>query len=826
MNHKLPRISEQGSRRRIRTQTLSIGLALTLLLTTFTVLFTPTAAMAERGEPSNYDEQRFINAGFNTNYISFEFYSTSDRLARNQTGDQGMTWEVAGPKDFDSKRVANWNADYLPPGTEYERPRSRGEQREAVMEDMRHSCLRGPQAAACGWTWYQPGGIAESYFGHAKNFRTNGWMLYLGFQFDPMWVIHLEDANGGLPWASRWWDGEEVVREYNYGTTATVGRMKEFIRGEMTSDEGSDYYRHMMGRALEYLNIVYAAVPDDYPIEWLAIPREFHNICLEPVGRDQYGTMQFTPVLPVKFMGAAPTPQERALTCPSHDDGYWEYRYESEIAGYSDPSETRINAPYAMWTAIEDQSPSGVGSRPFDTQREQALTPLGQLLTDLCATREEQCDDGTVFTDAEIQQLLSAASRSHDVAAPRINLTDNNRQALADGRLVQVSEQTQSVLITRTGTRDRYMRRWMGTKTYYDEHGRAFAVNTTGDWQWANMPERDRDASESRFELGTPSFNSGYQILVNHCNGDSFRQVAGDRSIDDRAVGNELFTGFYLAGTAVSDVYGVNGTRPWGVAGPTAETGFYDKVCSYQGVRTDSATEQPTTAKVDGDTNVFRDGQLQHLPTSYFTPVSDGWVQYQGDGPVGFTSTRWEGGTPVPGQFFLAGKSCTNGSYSKDYFGASTAKVPVLKQWDIRNFSSSTVTMGEGCYREFGTRGVWASDKYKPQVLTMKWDFRPEVQTITPTRDIGVNGDDASYTAEVVGARVRGQVTSHNHPTITISKARQGDYLLHTGSGTENLLDVPVPYGVSLDDLGRWTTAPNMFDPHYYAVSLVRAIGS
>lgn len=804
----------------------------TLLAALAFVVLSPIAAHADspydRLEKSDYSETTYSEAQFEPTFADFIFYASSDRLAREQKGDTGMTWAVAGPKDFDSKVARNAN---LPAGEEYIRPRGAKEQYQAVMADLRESCRKGPAAAYCvdqGDAWlnyaYSNQGLIESFFNHSIDYRTGTWIA--GYSIGPVWVIHLEDINGGLPWVYKGADDANGERNYNYGSNATVGKMKDFIRQQIASPAGSDYYRYMMQRGLMYLDLIYGSRPDSYPIEYLAIPREPENVCLEVVpGYNPYRDMR--PIFPTVWMGAGATAWARAKTCPANEDGHWEYTYESEIGMVPSGDAGKINGPLQLQTTIEDDSPTGVGSLPFDRQRESRLTPLGEKINEFCEAKGG-CTTDIQFTNAEWKALKEAAEASQDATSPKIDLTANNVRALSQGRLTAVSEQLQDVLITRSSSQDRYMRRWIATKTYYDERGNTQGTTTTaGDWEWAQEPDKDRAANNATFEMGTLHFLNGYQIIINHCDGEVFDSTVGDHSIDNRQITSSDLEGSYLAGSAVSDTYTDPSKRPWGQTGPTSTASFFDKVCSYEGTRTDVETENPVGSSDDSKPYAIfpRHGEGDPFKVAYYTPTEGGWVDYLQDSPTGFTSTRWEDGTPQAGNYFWLRGMTNTGTQTGGLFTSQRGETaPVLTQWgNTSTYNTNDVVSAAGHFKYFETRGIWASEKAQPQTLTMKWDFKPEIATMTPITDIGfTRSGESSYHKEVVGAEVRGQVYSR-HGEDTTSPAFRDEYLKHTGSDSVNKLDVPLYFGSDLDADKRWVTRPDKYSDYYYGVQYVRS---
>ncbi|WP_181642141.1 hypothetical protein, partial [Nocardioides massiliensis] len=414
-----------------------------------------------------------------------------------------------------------------------------------------------------------------------------------------------------------------------------------------------------------------------------------------------------------------------------------------------------------------------------------------------------------------------------DTEAGSVDLTASNEQVLADGRLISVEQAVQDVRITRHGVRNRLMRRQRITEFYRDNRANILATNVRyTPWEYANRPEEDMVSGESSFEVGSQRFEQGFQVLVTHCNGAGFDAEVGARSIDERTTNDPQFTGTHLAGTAVSRSYTTPGGGPWGESGPTSERGFYDKVCSYNGTRSNPATEEPASESVRGHSVFPRDGEAHHLPTAYYTPTTEGWVRYEGNGPMAFTATRWGAGTPTVDLFSIRGRDCRTGELGSKLFGGGDGPAPTLRQWTLEQHSANGVAISPGCYKDLFVEGLWASDSGKPQVLTVKWDFEARVATVVPSEALGFNAaGNPSYRRNTVGARVRGQVVSSNEAGRTRVPADQERWEEATGSGTENTLDRTVPYGVSLDARGQWTHQPRHTSPFYYGVEFARAVG-
>lgn len=783
----------------------------------------------DQGSPRSWgpvDKNNNNPAGFYTPEPTF--FSANNRLTYPQTGDKGLHWAVAGPKDFDYRAIYN---AYLPEEERGHTPRDGREQNGQMYRDLQAACLKGNWPERCFEIFGVQQEIMYSYFGNALDYRRNGYGLPGSYTTNWIWTIYLADDNGGLSWSDNY--GQPGATRANYGQVATVGQMRAFLHAETQNAQASEGYRYSMARATVYLDYMYGD-DNEHPIEMLMVPASWSFVCYTPrfesdgsITRDYYGNVVTEVYKPITYADPfAKDPSTRALSCPSRNDGHWEYAHESQIRGWSEESLTEITAPYLLTVEASDDSPAGVGRRAFTTQRETRLTPFGQKLDELCRARGG-CDEATAFTASELAEFEAAASESRNTPGPKLDLTEDNRLALAEGRLILVGEWEQDARVTEHKRRDRWMRRWISSRTYYDEGGNAvFTDSHTSAWEYANEPDKDINEGEATFTMGTRHFTQGYQAIVNHCNGEGFDSAVGQYAIDERPTDSSAFTGTYLAGSAVSATFTNPADKPWGTRGATSEVGFYDKVCSYEGTRTDPATETSTPVTVPGANTGFRDNTFQQLPVTYYTPTSGGWVSYRSNGPLAFTATRWEGGTPVPGQFWIGGEDCHNSSMGDGYFGTSTQTPPVLRQWTLQDFSSSTVATGIGCYKRLYTRAIWASDKWRPQVLTVKWDFAPHIATVIPANNIGfTTSGDSTYDKATVGAEVRGQVVSSHAPDDITVPANQQAYLDHTGSGTANELDVPVPYGTSLNSAGQWTTAPHLFSSYYYALNMVRAVG-
>lgn len=793
-------------------------------------------------------------------YGGTAWVSASARLNPEQEGDRGYEWAIAGADQWDYRWTWNFSFSYAnasgsPYDDEWSIPPT--EMYKAASEEMGEACLKNSwcNAYAHGDPYLAEDIINDSYFGFASVDGADGpcqrpsptnpgnCASAGGFPTTTATVIYLRrKETGGIAWNSQGVGNGLYGPEAQFGSVSTVGGMRAFLKERLAHpEEIGTGYAYLFEKALLYLDLVYGPNNDSHPIEFLAIPREPMFVCLYQ--RPTYpqwpwiGNTTDSYYPPVYIPGTAgmlhgDNSEAAADFCPgSETGGYWEYAYESEIGLVTDESSSEIQGVIQHWVRILDDSPAGLGGTPLTTQIEATPTALGRKVMELCSApiRPDGCGDAPLFTRDELAQLREAAQDETETK-PRLDLTANNAQILANGRLAEVREGFTGVTIIQRAEEDRYMRRWISTRQRFNQWGEPVGEKIVeGDWEWAEMPERDRSARSSYFAVGTPISTRGYQVLVTHCNGQAFTDAVGEFSTDNRPVDDVRFEGRYLAATAVSDTYTDFSAKPWGRTGPTSELGFYDKVCSYEGVRTDPDTNAPVSEDDSlPASSHFRNGEPEELPVAYFTPAQGGWITYDRSGPAAVTATRWADGTPEVGQFFLGAVDRLTGRDTGNLFEtAESGPAPVLKQWDLRDFDSPTVTTQVGAFSNLYTKGLWSTTRGKPQVVTVKWDFLAGIETMIPAVGIGFTRDgDATYHQRVQTARVRGQVTSSNRPQESHTSADREAYVAHTGTGSVNTLDVAVPDGVSLDAEGRWTTRPDLHSRRYWVVEYVRGTTS
>lgn len=362
--------------------------------------------------------------------------------------------------------------------------------------------------------------------------------------------------------------------------------------------------------------------------------------------------------------------------------------------------------------------------------------------------------------------------------------------------------------------------------------------------------------------LGTAQNTGFWQILSVHCNPTELaallNAVSGEQVVS-QTVGVDgkstavVYSKKYTARPAARSVDFGSATNSNRAAARTAELGFYDKECDLTCVSTPTtstgaSTTNGATKNVSTTTNqtgksynggvtlntgvnsnyleIFRDNDDRNATVNVSYPKnSDPQFKYGGTyrneagtgtitipaaAAVSTTITRWADGTPgdgTRGGTFSMYAVNASGAKTKLFTGSGTAPVTQVN-WATNPYQTVNSTTLNGFYRDFDVKATWASETDKPQVVNIKWEYRPTVWTRFPSK-VGFAGSTAnnlkisSYTVkdQALDGRCYAQYGTNERDLGLSTKVQQS-----TGTGTTNTLDRGLVESTSGDNSWQYKT--------------------
>jgi hypothetical protein len=276
----------------------------------------------------------------------------------------------------------------------------------------------------------------------------------------------------------------------------------------------------------------------------------------------------------------------------------------------------------------------------------------------------------------------------------------------------------------------------------------------------------------------------------------------------------------------------------WGIAGDSDKTdtkGFYDKECAYTGTRAkggsgadanEAATPAANYPKAPMEQTFTRDNEPKDFTVDLYVPTSvTNLINYTGTKAVSTSTTRWANGSPKPvtendnkGAWFF------KSSDAQEFFKKDTSAPSVQRNWEVTAEQRSNYGTVTGQHHTFKTNANWASDRGKPQVLQVKWEYEPLVANTIPTQRVGWAGPGGkpSHTLEKVYTETQGRVQSVvNAETSTAQVDKQRD---NTGTGSTNGRETSLEFGMDLNGDGTWKQTPGQYSPYYSSIKFVRSV--
>lgn len=453
-------------------------------------------------------------------------------------------------------------------------------------------------------------------------------------------------------------------------------------------------------------------------------------------------------------------------------------------------SSTSRTAPYSWNTQINPEVVNAagediIGVNNLNSQSSTATSTFGALYDSIATS-------GAGDYNSKVAAIDSAIAADANTLHASVNLNANNQAGLAEGGVLSVNEFTRNATLSldqawsetrsRTATCD-YRR---GTTTLANPPN----CNYTA-WSPWQEDVGSRNHSVTR-NLGTQPNTGFWQILSVHCNptelGSLLDSISGEQIVSQTAGVDEnsttvLYTRKFDSRAAALTAREILGNDLLSLSAPVARTGqlgFYDKECNLVCVASPSAasgassangalTNQSITTNQGGKSylggalfnsevnsnylEIFRDNNDRDVTLNTAYPRSTdpqfkyggtypnaatgtGTVTIPASAPVSTTITRWGSGTPATaadtgGQFSMVAVA-PGGTRVQLFQPTATAPTTQLN-WATNPYQSLNSTTLNGFYRSFIIKATWASEADLPQVLNVKWEYRPTVWTRFPS---------------------------------------------------------------------------------------------
>lgn len=318
--------------------------------------------------------------------------------------------------------------------------------------------------------------------------------------------------------------------------------------------------------------------------------------------------------------------------------------------------------------------------------------------------------------------------------------------------------------------------------------------------------------------------------------------------------GKLFYTDTYIPGQNAYYSY-TYGTRPQSASYSTdaAATSAYNTCVSKNAAgdpgrtsgcsktKTDAVWSAPTQVNVPSCpmTDTATERYTNCVPVTRTDTVTTNYnvVQYNGEDPTQVIVTRDPKSTPdsTLATFYAitnAGSSAKLFTETKD--DVRTPKTDGVYQSQFADnpmFASNTVAVASGAYKRLQAKGVWATDKGLPQVLTEAWYFTPNVKSTLPVTNLGFGraGGLMTYNKGEYSTPVRGRVDAMADATSTDDgaslAAHQNAVWANTGTNIEDNLNVPLFHGQDRQASApfQWLRDPSKLSGHYFTVEFRRA---
>lgn len=480
------------------------------------------------------------------------------------------------------------------------------------------------------------------------------------------------------------------------------------------------------------------------------------------------------------------------------------------------------NRPYSYITDVKPQF-SGGTKKLVPQAGKPVKTNYGKLW--------DQINSGKLkLKPADLDKRVKAAlEKDKGITHSQVSLNNNNKEAMAQGGVLNVYEQTTYAKVSSQEVIDKtkvqkctYVRKWNSKTGQFNSPVKVRCV-----------PVSNTAKSTVTMDTDTPTAkNTGfYQMLSVHCNPEQFNaliksgngivKTSGSAELVDGKISGSALTKNYTQQPTVLD-FG-DKRNPNAARAVTGTIGFYDKECGFEctadkttanakknGANSNVETggkvvngnlKGVTTTNTSGTVNsnsveLFRDNDKSTLKTDLWYPVTNGAVRYNGEEPITTTVSRWEEGTPHP-QSTKGGKfTMTTADGTQLFTGSDNAKTQ--KNWNQELFSNANSTILKDAHTEFNVSSTWASEQGKPQVINVKYEYDPQVNSRIYANNLSFNNSGARVvgTPVNVSTAIEGKCYV-NYKNNATDKQMDTKKLFsdNTGTGTKNNLDGKIVQG-------------------------------
>ena len=325
----------------------------------------------------------------------------------------------------------------------------------------------------------------------------------------------------------------------------------------------------------------------------------------------------------------------------------------------------------------------------------------------------------------------------------------------------------------------------------------------------------------------TPELTNFWQIISAHCNEEDFKKLLSEAAGSSNAASLQKDSSGYITNVAYSKTYskrpdlldfGDDGQPKNTAKYKSSQLGFYDKECGYE--CTAKRDENSSNAEIKNNMNdgskegmktdpghfgaqannsntnnfeFFRNNVDQDFRVDLWYPISKNGVQYNGELAKTTTITKWDQGTPTMTKKDKGGTAvmrAVRGNHVTEplFMNDKTKGVRVQKNWADGLSSGASHEIIAGQFNNFKIRANWASEDKKPHVLNFKWEYKPKVTTVVPTRlGFDAKGNPVRANNAPAVAPIEGKCIANFGATT--GKQDKAGFQGNTGTGSTNNMD-------------------------------------
>lgn len=435
---------------------------------------------------------------------------------------------------------------------------------------------------------------------------------------------------------------------------------------------------------------------------------------------------------------------------------------------------------------------------------------------------------------ATAKKQLEAACKQSKASSNSVNLDAKNKAGLAEGGVLNVSE------FSRNATYG-VSEGWEKLKkcTIYEFHYKPgtnpkdpknqIGLHAVGSCMNKQPKVKNHWTGPVTFKTTSAKITGFWQIISVHCNKEDFQKLVKEtngiqvQKTDDN---NGKFTG-----VAYSKVYTkVPARMDFGDTRNAAGTakrksgtlGFYDKECPYDctpASKTKQAGKNGANKNINNGTpsdgtkgkfgavsennnnkfEYFRDNEPRTITVDLWYPKNGNGVNYNGKKAITTTVNKWDRGTPsIDGS---DGGKFTMKAQGKELFKGSSA-LKNQRNWDATPMNTKNSTILPGQYNSFTVQSTWPSEKNRPHVVNVKWEYAPNVATNFATNGLGFHNQQVGNHIEKTATR--SGVKNSSAPIQGKCYAQFGTFdgintesmfYKATGTGTKNTIDGKLAQG-------------------------------